>query len=576
MDRLLMSLGQAWVHGLPVDWSPVFADTGATGVDLPTYPFQRERFWLETVRAESGPSVTGRSADGLWRTLEDEDPAGLADTLKVTPQALDEVLPALLTWRLEHARTQRADSWRYRVGWRPLALPPAPAPPGRWLAVCPEDIRFAADPASDVVRGLAALGLDLTVVTAAGPGRSRAALAAALTAATGARPFAGVLSLLADEPRPHPEHPELPGGVALTLALVQALGDAGIDAPLWCVTRGTAVLGAGERPGPVSHAAVAGLGRTAALEHPGRWGGLVDLPPDPDERALRRLCAVLTSVTDEDQVAVRSTGVHGRRLLPAPVRRDPPPGRGAGDTFGHGTVLITGGTGGVGAQVARWLAKGGTGHLLLVSRSGARAAGADELRTELRELGAAVTIAACDAADPDRLRDVIGALPGEQPLTAVVHAAGVLDDGTLDSLTPARTAACLRAKLTAAHALHEATAGHDLAAFVVFSSLMGVVGNAGQAGYTAANAALEAFVAGRRAEGLPGTAIAWGAWAAGEGMLREDVVRRLRDRACPPWPRRRPSPRSAGRSPRTTASSSSPTPTGGASPTRRVRAPPPC
>ncbi|WP_414617052.1 type I polyketide synthase [Streptomyces clavuligerus] len=533
MDRLLMSLGQAWVHGLPVDWSPVFADTGATGVDLPTYPFQRERFWLETVRAESGPSVTGRSADGLWRTLEDEDPAGLADTLKVTPQALDEVLPALLTWRLEHARTQRADSWRYRVGWRPLALPPAPAPPGRWLAVCPEDIRFAADPASDVVRGLAALGLDLTVVTAAGPGRSRAALAAALTAATGARPFAGVLSLLADEPRPHPEHPELPGGVALTLALVQALGDAGIDAPLWCVTRGTAVLGAGERPGPVSHAAVAGLGRTAALEHPGRWGGLVDLPPDPDERALRRLCAVLTSVTDEDQVAVRSTGVHGRRLLPAPVRRDPPPGRGAGDTFGHGTVLITGGTGGVGAQVARWLAKGGTGHLLLVSRSGARAAGADELRTELRELGAAVTIAACDAADPDRLRDVIGALPGEQPLTAVVHAAGVLDDGTLDSLTPARTAACLRAKLTAAHALHEATAGHDLAAFVVFSSLMGVVGNAGQAGYTAANAALEAFVAGRRAEGLPGTAIAWGAWAAGEGMLREDVVRRLRDRGLP-------------------------------------------
>ncbi|WP_197358122.1 type I polyketide synthase, partial [Streptomyces clavuligerus] len=412
-------------------------------------------------------------------------------------------------------------------------LPPAPAPPGRWLAVCPEDIRFAADPASDVVRGLAALGLDLTVVTAAGPGRSRAALAAALTAATGARPFAGVLSLLADEPRPHPEHPELPGGVALTLALVQALGDAGIDAPLWCVTRGTAVLGAGERPGPVSHAAVAGLGRTAALEHPGRWGGLVDLPPDPDERALRRLCAVLTSVTDEDQVAVRSTGVHGRRLLPAPVRRDPPPGRGAGDTFGHGTVLITGGTGGVGAQVARWLAKGGTGHLLLVSRSGARAAGADELRTELRELGAAVTIAACDAADPDRLRDVIGALPGEQPLTAVVHAAGVLDDGTLDSLTPARTAACLRAKLTAAHALHEATAGHDLAAFVVFSSLMGVVGNAGQAGYTAANAALEAFVAGRRAEGLPGTAIAWGAWAAGEGMLREDVVRRLRDRGLP-------------------------------------------
>ncbi|WP_269217482.1 ketoreductase domain-containing protein [Streptomyces clavuligerus] len=226
--------------------------------------------------------------------------------------------------------------------------------------------------------------------------------------------------------------------------------------------------------------------------------------------------------------------------------------------------------------MARWLAKGGTGHLLLVSRSGARAAGADELRTELRELGAAVTIAACDAADPDRLRDVIGALPGEQPLTAVVHAAGVLDDGTLDSLTPARTAACLRAKLTAAHALHEATAGHDLAAFVVFSSLMGVVGNAGQAGYTAANAALEAFVAGRRAEGLPGTAIAWGRGPRARACCARTWSAACATGACPPWPRRRPSPRSAGRSPRTTASSSSPTPTGGASPTRRVRAPPPC
>ncbi|WP_221349343.1 type I polyketide synthase [Streptomyces beigongshangae] len=526
LRRMLLAAGRAHAQGVAVDWSTVFDGTGATRIELPTYPFRRERFWLSsgprTTPAAGGPG----EADGLWEELATAQPAPLARTLGVTPQALDEVLPALAAWRAGRTRERRADSWRYRVGWRPLELRPAPAPPGHWLAVCPGE-----KAAADVVRGLEAIGLELTVVTAQGPGQDRAALAAALTAAAGRRPVAGVLSLLADERRTHPGHTGLPGALALTLALVQALGDAAIDAPLWCVTRGTAVVEAGERPGAYAHAAVAGLGRCAALEHPGRWGGTADLPDEPDERTLRRLCAVLTSVTDEDQVAVRATGVHGRRLLPAPAPAGPPVPDGA---FGHGTVLVTGGTGGVGSHVARWLAARGAGHLLLVGRRGPRAPGADALRAELEESGAAVTVAACDVADPQQVTELLGTLPRDRPLTAVVHAAGVLDDGVLDGLTPARLAASLRAKVTAADVLHRATAHLDLSAFVVFTSVMGVVGNAGQANYAAANAASESLVASRRADGLPGTALAWGAWGAGEGMLADGVADRLRERGLFP------------------------------------------
>ncbi|MET8689244.1 type I polyketide synthase [Streptomyces sp. NPDC004732] len=533
LARMLLSAGEAHVRGLAVDFSPVLADTGATRVDLPTYPFQRERYWHEPTTADQGSGH-----DGLWEALEREDPARLAQTLRVTPEALGEVLPALTAWRTEQDRAQRVDAWRHRVAWQQLSLPPAQAPTGHWLVVCPGAEHAVS---ADVVRGLVALGLDLTVISAEGPGQSRASLAGVLAAAAEGRPVHGVLSLLADEPRPHPDHPDLPGGLALALALVQALGDAAVDAPLWCVTRGMAVLGAGERPGPPPYAAVAGLGRTAALEHPDRWGGLIDLPvvpgAGPDERTLRRLAAVLASVRDEDQVAVRPTGVHGRRLLPAPVRRNGAAPAALGDALGHGTVLITGGTGGVGAHVARTLAAENTAHgaphLLLVSRRGPGAPGADALRAELEGLGAAVTIAACDVAEAGQTARLLAALPEDRPLSAVIHAAGVLDDGMLDSLTPARLATSLRAKLTAARVLHAATEGQELAAFVVFTSLMGVVGNAGQANYAAANAALESLVAERRGAGLPGTAIAWGAWAAGEGMLDDGVADRLRERGLP-------------------------------------------
>ncbi|AXX31983.1 Malonyl CoA-acyl carrier protein transacylase [Actinosynnema pretiosum subsp. pretiosum] len=184
-----------------------------------------------------------------------------------------------------------------------------------------------------------------------------------------------------------------------------------------------------------------------------------------------------------------------------------------------GTVLITGGTGVLGGLLARHLVTTrGVRRLLLASRGGPDAPAARALVADLRALGAEPLVVACDVAEPGAWAALSAAVPARHPLTAVVHAAGVLDDAVLTALTPQRLDRVLRPKLDAAWRLHEATADLDLAAFVLFSSAAGLLGTPGQANYAAANTFLDALAEHRRQRGLPATALAWGLWADGSGM----------------------------------------------------------
>ncbi|MFC3455642.1 SDR family NAD(P)-dependent oxidoreductase, partial [Amycolatopsis speibonae] len=515
LRRFLLSAGEAFCNGADVDWRGLLGKAGTVPEDLPTYPFQHERYWLTDAQPDPADSVESTVDARFWDAVGQEDLAGLAKTLGTSEDqqaALRAVLPTLTSWYRGNQEQAEKDSKRYGVSWQPLDPPGVPKLDGTWVV-----LSSATDSGHPWVRG------SLDAITRAGAAvrhleldeqdTDRAVLAGKLRSALedGAEP-AGVLSLLAFDENGHSVHRAAPLGLALTVALVQALGDAGVRALLWCASDGAVSVTPAEAPRNPAQAQVWGFGRVVGLEHPERWGGLVDLPAEVTDRALAGLTSALGNAAEEDQLAVRATGVLVRRLLrtPAgdvPVRTWRP----------EGTVLVTGGTGALGTHVVRWLARNGAEHVLVTSRRGPDAPGAAELRDELAELGCRVTIAACDIADRASLAEVLA----EHPVTAVFHVAAVLDDSLIDSLTTAQIDRVTQVKVGGTRNLHELTEDRDLSAFVLFSSFAGTTGGPGQGNYAPGNAFLDAFAQQRRAHGRTATAVAWGPWAGG-GMAEGD------------------------------------------------------
>ncbi|MFF1339130.1 SDR family NAD(P)-dependent oxidoreductase [Streptomyces sp. NPDC058290] len=300
------------------------------------------------------------------------------------------------------------------------------------------------------------------------------------------------------------------------LGVLQAwLAGAGLEeSQLVVATRGAVPAGDGAVTDPAG-AAVWGLVRAAQTESPDRIV-LVDIDPAAEGGTDSVMDTVLDSVLacGEPQVAVRGTTFSVPRLARTTAHVPDVPA-----VFGpEGTVLVSG-AGSLGGLVARHLvSRHGVRHLVLASRRGPDADGVQELVAELTGQGAAVSAVACDVSDRGQVEALLASVPAEHPLTGVVHTAGVFDDGLIGALTPERLAGVFAPKVDAVRHLDALTRGLDLDAFVVFSSVAGLSGGAGQGNYSAANAFLDGLMNNRRAAGLPGLSLAWGLWDQTLGM----------------------------------------------------------
>ncbi len=470
---LLSALAEAWVRGADLDWAEMFADSGARRVELPSYAFQRQRYWLAASGAGAEIAAAGHASD--------ENHLLSGDLALAGGQSL------------------------FRLNWVDIAVaaPRASAGEGGWAVVGASQA------------GLVELLGEQEIDARAYPDLQALGEAIASGAPVPPVVLADCTSAAGGDGGDHDVAEAAHARVARALELVQAwLADERFVASrLALVTSGAVPVGSREGVPDLAGAPLWGLVRSAQSENPGRLA-LVDV--DGLKESWPALGAALAG--EEDQLALRGGAVLAPRL--AVAERAP----GTAGPFGSGTVLITGGTSGLGSLVARHLVSAhAVRSLVLASRRGQDAEGVAELMAELESLGAQVAIVACDVTDRDALEALLGQVPGEQPLRAVVHAAGVLDDGVIASLTAERMDRVLAPKVDGAWHLHELTEHMELAAFVLFSSAGGTFGAAGQGNYAAANAFLDALAAHRRALGLPGTSLAWGLWdgaagTAGAGM----------------------------------------------------------
>ncbi|HET8683329.1 MAG TPA: SDR family NAD(P)-dependent oxidoreductase, partial [Micromonosporaceae bacterium] len=491
-QQLLTSLATLYTRGITPNWDHLTETTPPTPLTLPSYPFQHQRYWLDTSRLRQRSALPGAELD----------------------------------------------DWLYELAWRSQDLPATVDTPvsGSWLVFA--DASGAGESVAELLRArgdrcqlvfpseqFAAVSDGVWQVAHDQPDHIRELLAATGAGTGELRGILHLWSLDSGSPEPDALHTAHARSCASLLHLVQSVAALEVAAPprIWAVTRGAQAVGDQTAPGGPYQAPLWGLGNVVGLEHPTLWGGLVDLDPAEAEPAAT-LLETVESTSDENQVAWRG----GQRHVARVAHADRPKEEHEPLVRPDGTYLVTGGLGALGMLVARWLVDRGARHVVLTGRSGP----SDTAEATLRELEARDAQVRVLRADVSREADVTRLLHEVEvsmpPLRGVFHAAGVLDDGVLHQQSWERFTRVFAPKVSGAWHLHMGTRDLPLDHFVLFSSIASLLGSPGQGNYAAANAFLDALAHHRRSLGLPGVSINWGAW--GEAGMAADLTGRDQQR----------------------------------------------
>ena len=477
-SALLASLSQLYLAGAAVDWRAFDAPYGRRRVSLPPYPFKGRRHWITPSPSASAPAG--------------DSPSRSASTAEFAPM--------------------------YEIAWRHTdpSVQPATSVAGTWI-IFDDDIGTGVA----VLRELRKSGANGTVI----PHDPNRSVDAARTL-RGAGSLRGIVYLPASAAGAN----DLPAVAATRVEdafeiMRAAASLEGSPGPaLWIVTR-DAVAPTADADGRIDavHGALWGGGRTFALEHPRRWGALVDVPSSTDrEIAASVIARELGSGGSEDQVAIRSTGRFVPRLVRRSDVRDDSPA-----VARDGAYLVTGGLGALGLHAAQWLVSRGARHLVLAGRRGTTSPGAAEAVRDLQRSGAAVTVVAADISTSAGIDVLLGAVPSNAPLAGIIHAAGIDDTRPILDMEPGDATRVMTGKVAGAWWLHERTRDLPIQTFVCFSSIASVLGSAGRAAYASANAFLDALARERHRLQLPALSINWGPWAGG-GMATAAALEQYR------------------------------------------------
>jgi acyl transferase domain-containing protein/aryl carrier-like protein len=555
-DQLLASLAEVYVQGAAVDWVGFDRGYRRQRVRLPTYPFQRRRYWVAQKAPASVITEPTAVATPVIRLLQEAKVTELAQSLTAAGRlsaaevaVLPRILEALVDEHQHQAATAALEGWLYELRWR--AQPPrqplvatSTNGPGMWLLLA--DRQGLAQALATLLekRG------DRCVLIDAGQAYGR--VTADRWQLSPARPddftqlfadvidhgsisLCGVVHLwLLDTPEPGAlTDASLDAAVRMACASVASLAQellqhvAKQPPRLWVVTRDAVPAGPIPTVRGVAQAPVWGLGKVMALEIPEIWGGLVDLSDLEAREAAQCLFDELSASDDEDLAAWRGGERYVARLERCQLRNAPEVRVSAQCSY-----LITGGLGGLGLEVAEWLARHGARYLVLLGRRGAARSAARAAVEKLEAAGTRVMVAQADVADRNAMTQLFSQIANSlPPLRGVVHAAG--NSGNRE-ITAARAEEAemleiLRPKVLGTWILHELTRALPLDFFLMFSSIASVWGAKGQGHYAAANHFLDSFAHYRRALGLPALSLNWGPWA-GDGMATEEFrawIRRL-------------------------------------------------